>query len=375
MKRLPKFVLSPDGRHTALALTVGLVVGLLVPWNYAVDARDLNPRSFRSDEEERTIEIYRKTNEAVVFITTITLAIDPFDMFLEYRPRQGTGSGVIVDEKNGIILTNLHVIGDADRIEVTLADGRNYRAVPVGVDKTSDLAVLRLAETPSTLVRVSYGESSSLVVGQRVLAIGNPFGLHRTLTTGIVSSLERNVKSPTGALLKGLIQTDAAINPGNSGGPLLDMDGRLIGINTAILSQSGDSAGISFALPIDQIRLVLPDLLAHGRVRRADLGWVLIDTTSGPMVLRIIEGGAAEAAKIQPVERPVAGVFLRGYVRDVEQADVIVAVNDRKVENKEQVQALLNDVRRGDKIRLLLRRGGRRDQERVVEVEPQYTAH
>jgi len=222
----------------------------------------------RSVEEEQTIQIYKSANESVVFITTITMAIDPLDFFQELRPREGTGSGIIVDASRGIIITNLHVIKDAHRIEIILSDGRSHAARLVGYDEEYDLAVLQLSEPPQGLVDLEFADSARLEIGQRVLAIGNPFGLNRTLTTGIVSSLERTVRSPGGIIMKGLIQTDAAINPGNSGGPLLDMEGRLIGINTAILSQSGDSAGIGFAVPINQIKRVLPELIATGKVLR-----------------------------------------------------------------------------------------------------------
>lgn len=325
-----------------------------------------------ADYEQRIISAYEQTNQSVVFITTITLSVDPFDLFLEYRPRQGTGSGVIVDAKNAVVLTNLHVIGQADKIEVTLADGLNYRSRLVGFDPESDLAVLQIVDPPAALVAAPLGTSGNLQVGQQVLAIGNPFGLHRTLTSGIVSSLERTVRSPTGVLLKGLIQTDAAINPGNSGGPLLDSRGRLIGINTAILSQSGDSAGIGFAIPIDDIRKILPELLENGRVRRAQLGWVLADTNRGPMVLRVVEGGPADGADIQPAEQQVSGVFMRGYVRDFSRADMIVAVNGAPVENRDQVEEAIRRTKRGETVKLTLRRGGNPRSERQVEVTPQF---
>jgi S1-C subfamily serine protease len=323
-----------------------------------------------SSSEKRTVEAYQATNESVVFITTISLSVDPFDLFPEYRPRQGTGSGVIIDSKNAIVLTNLHVIGKADRIEITLADGLNYKARLIGFDPDSDVAVIQIIDPPENLVAAQLGTSGTLQVGQDVLAIGNPFGLHRTLTTGIVSSLDRSVRSPSGSLLKGLIQTDAAINPGNSGGPLLDSRGRLIGINTAILSQSGDSAGIGFAVPIDLIRNILPELLENGRVRRAQLGWVLADTNRGPLVVRVIPGGPADKAAIEPAERQVSGVFMRGYVRDFNRADLIVAVNGVKVRDRDSVEELVRKTKPGEKVALTLRKGGDPRKERVIRVTP-----
>jgi len=336
----------------------------------AVAREDEGP--YRSEEEIRTIGVYRKVKDAVVFITTISLAIDPFDIFLDVRPKQGTGSGVVVDPRRGIILTNLHVVGEAQRIEVTLANGKNYPAEIVGYDRSGDIAVLRLTSIPKDLVGVALGNSNSLVVGQRVLAIGNPFGLHHTLTTGIVSSLERSVRSPTGALLRGLIQTDAAINPGNSGGPLLDITGTLIGINTAILSQSGDSAGIGFAIPINEIKRILPELIQFGKVRVADLGWVLVDTNQGPMVLRVLEGGPADSNGVSAIERRVGGAFMRGVVHDFKNADLVSAVNGVIVSTKEEIEEQVLKTARGEAISLTLKRGGPRGSAREVRIVPKF---
>lgn len=368
---------SPQHRNRLLLVLIPLLLGLSVGLGWSSVFHDPamareQTVTYRSDEEARTIEVYKRVKDAVVFITTISLSIDPFDVFLEMRPSQGTGSGVIVDPKLGLVITNLHVVGDSQRIEVTLANGQNYPAQIVGVDRSGDLAVLRLKETPKDLVGVAFGNSNMLAVGQRVLAIGNPFGLHRTLTTGIVSSLERSVRSPTGSLLRGLVQTDAAINPGNSGGPLLDMNGELIGINTAILSQSGDSAGIGFAIPINEIKRVLPELLEFGKVRMADMGWVLVDTNQGPMVLRVVGGGAAEQAGIEPVERQVRGAFMRGVVQNVEGADLIVAVNGAAVRFKEEVERTIMELGRGEEITLTVHRGGRRGPSRAIKVTPRF---
>ena len=324
----------------------------------------------RSDDEERTIQVYKKTNEAVVFITSITLTVDPLDFYLDVQPKQGTGSGVIIDGEKGIILTNLHVIGEAHKIEITLSNGQNYKAKLLGFDNETDIAVLQLHNFPKNLSSIPFGDSSKLEVGQKILAIGNPFGLNKTLTTGIISSLERTVKNPNGALMKGLIQTDAAINPGNSGGPLLDSDGRLIGINTAILSQSGDSAGISFAVAINQIKRILPELIATGKVLRPTMEWVLVDTNQGPMVLRTIEGGPASDAMIVPIERKVKDMFLLGFVRDFENADLIVKINNKKVFTRDDVEENILQNKDNNQVILTLRKGGLNGEERIVKVKP-----
>jgi S1-C subfamily serine protease len=344
-----------------------------------VDALERVSLAPRSDEEQRIIDIYREVNEAVVFVTTITLTMDPFDFYASYEPRRGTGSGVIVDGQRGLIVTNKHVIGDADRIEVTLADGRNVQAKLVGDDAHTDTAVLRLVKEPQKfdpplkLTEVQWGDSARLAVGQKVLAIGNPFGLNRTLTTGIISSLDRVVKSPSGELLRGLIQTDAAINPGNSGGPLLDMAGRLIGINAAILSQSGDSAGIGFATPINVVRRILPQLVSVGSVRRPHLGLEVTDTNEGPVVLRVEDGGPADVAGLEPIERQVQEVFLRGYVRDLSQADLVVEVNGIKVRSRDQVEGVLESLSVSNtKVSFKVRRGGKKGPLREVVLTPEF---
>ncbi len=325
--------------------------------------------ALRSPIEDRTIAVYKAASEAVVFISTVTLTVDPFDWFSEIRPQRGAGSGIIVDSKKGIILTNLHVIQDAQSIQIMLADGQAYKARLLGYDNQYDIAVLKLTNPPANLVSIPFGDSTQLEVGQGVLAIGNPFGLNRTLTSGIISSLDRTVKSPSGTLMKGLIQTDAAINPGNSGGPLLDMDGRLIGINSAILSQSGDSAGIGFAVPVQQIRRILPELIATGKVRRPDLGWVLVDTNQGPMVRRVAEGSPAEKAGVQPIERIVENVFVRGYVRDIERADLILKVNGKRVYGRNEVEELIAESA-GRPLSFTFARGGLQGPQRTVEIKP-----
>jgi putative serine protease PepD len=172
-------------------------------------------RAYRTPDEERTIQVYKAASGAVVFIVTTTLAVDPYDFFPTVQPKEGTGSGIVVDARKGIILTNLHVIQDASKIEILLDDGKSHQAKLVGYDDENDIAVLQLRDPPPNLAAIPFADSSKLDVGQHVLAIGNPFGLNKTLTTGIVSSLDRTVKNPKGNIMRGMIQTDAAINPGN----------------------------------------------------------------------------------------------------------------------------------------------------------------
>ena len=351
-----------------------LIVLLFAPRASLCDSASV---ASRTAEEQRGIDLYKKANRSVVFITTRSFVVDPFAFFEDVRPQEGTGSGTIIDAERGLIVTNLHVIQAAlqsgGSVEVMLASGENVKAKVVGVDSENDIAVLKVAQVSGEVVAVPFGDSSKLEVGQRVFAIGNPFGLYRSLTSGIISSLERTMKTSSGNALRGLIQTDAAINPGNSGGPLLDADGRLLGINTAIVSQSGSSAGIGFAVPINVIRRVLPELLSTGKVSRPRMGWQLIDTDQGPMVLRLAPRGAASEAGISPIERPLPGnAFVRGYRQDIESADLIYKVNGRRVETKDEVEDALRDIDRSAPVTLTLRRGGAYGREREVRVVPRW---
>ncbi|MDC0358742.1 trypsin-like peptidase domain-containing protein, partial [Oligoflexia bacterium] len=355
-----------SARIVALIFLCVLVLSVLI--GGSATARNEDVKAPRSSDEQQTITVYKKTNEAVVFISTVTLEVDLFAYTA--RPHQGSGSGIIIDAQKGIIITNLHVIQDAHKIEIFLADQNSYRARLVGHDGQYDIAVLQLIDPPPNLTSVEFADSSKLEVGQRVLAIGNPHGLNRTLTTGIISSLDRTIKNPSNFHMKGLIQTDAAINPGNSGGPLLDLSGRLIGMNSAILSASGDSAGIGFAVPANQIRRILPELIATGRVLRPDLGWVLFDTNQGPMVARVLENSAAAQAGVQPYLRQGGTVFRNQYTRDFQRADFIMQVNGRKVYTREDVEEAVSSADRGQSIKFTLRRGGARGRKREVEIKP-----
>ncbi len=343
---------------------------VLYSYNDKAHSLDSSETYTKSHEEQRTINVYKDSSDSVVYITTYTFTIDPFDFYNKVKPQEGSGSGIIVDAKKGIIVTNLHVIQDAHQVEITLADANTYKAKLLGYDEDVDLAVLRLTNPPKNLKQLEFADSNNLEVGQKVLAIGNPFGLNKTLTSGIISSLDRTVNSPSGILMKGLIQTDAAINPGNSGGPLLNMNGKLVGVNTAILSQSGDSAGIGFAVPINTIKRILPELIATGRVLKPDLGWVLIDTNQGPMVRRIFKNGPAYNAKIKPIEKYVKTGFLEGWLRDMKSADLIFKVNDKRVHNKDEVEDLIINKKKNKKIKLTLKTGGLKGRERIVILKP-----
>lgn len=333
--------------------------------------------SSRTPEEQKTIELYKRVNRAVVFITTRSYVIDPFAFFDDIKPQEGTGSGTIIDAENRLVVTNLHVVQGAlqsgGTVEIMLASGESSKATLVGYDQENDIAVLKFLDKVTGVAAAPFGDSSKLEVGQRVFAIGNPFGLYRSLTSGIVSSLDRTMKTGNGTALRDLIQTDAAINPGNSGGPLLDSDGRLIGINTAILSQSGSSAGIGFAVPINNIRRILPELLTSGKVSRPRMGWQLVDTDQGPMVLRVAPDSVAARAGVSPIERPLpTNAFVRGYREEIESADLIYKVNGVKVRNRDEVEDAIRRSDRSQSILLVLRKGGVYGREREVKVVPRW---
>ena len=243
-------------------------------------------------EEQVNIRVYAAANRSVVNITTATESVG----FFGDETSSGTGSGFVID-RQGHILTNYHVVEGAQSVQVTLYDGSTHDARVIGEDASNDVAVVQIRVPPEKLAPVKLGDSARLLVGQKILALGNPFGLERTLTTGIISSLDRSLRAKNGRMIKGIIQTDAAINPGNSGGPLLNSRGEVIGMNTAILSQVGQSAGISFAVPINAIARILKPLIEHGRVIRADLGVTRVFTTNqGLVVLGLTEDGPASRA-------------------------------------------------------------------------------
>jgi S1-C subfamily serine protease len=306
-------------------------------------------------EEQVNIRVYASVNKSVVNITTATEGAG----FFGEETSSGTGSGFVID-KAGHILTNNHVIEGASTVQATLSDGSTHEAIVIGRDASNDVAVLQIKVRESDLSPVALGDSTNLLVGQKVLALGNPFGLERTLTTGIISSLDRSLKARNGRMIKGIIQTDAAINPGNSGGPLLNSRGEVIGMNTAIISQVGQSAGISFAVPINTIQRILKSLIDHGRVIRADLGLTRVYRRGdGLTVLGVTEGGPADRAGIKPM-----GVKLLRYgggiVRrlDPESADVILAVDGKAVKSVEELLSEVESHAPGETVKLRIERAG-----------------
>ncbi|HEX7377973.1 MAG TPA: trypsin-like peptidase domain-containing protein [Pirellulales bacterium] len=309
-------------------------------------------------DERANITVYDHVNRSVVNINT--KGVREGDFFFAETPTEGAGSGSVLDKK-GHVLTNFHVIEDARLIEVTLFDGSAHAAKLVGSDAATDMAVLRIDAPAALLFPVVMGDSAHLKVGQRVFAIGNPFGLERTLTTGIISSLNRRLPGREGRLLKSLIQTDAAINPGNSGGPLLDSHGRLIGMTTAIASHTGENTGVGFAIPVSGITRVAPQLIEKGRVVRPDVGIAKVyETEGGLMIAEVEPGGPAEKAGLQGprIYRRQRGPFME-YRIDRGAADTIVAVDGVKVTTADEFLTAVENKHPGDEVTLTVLRGGR----------------
>ncbi len=312
-----------------------------------------------SPEEAINVRVYKATNKAVVNITTVTDP-SPEEVFFNVLPKEGSGSGTIIDQA-GYILTNNHVVGSARAVRVTLSDGINLQADVMGVDPSSDLAVLKITPPAGhALVPIPLGDSANLEVGKRVLAIGNPFGLERTLTCGIVSSIGRTLRTENGRLIRGIIQTDAAINPGNSGGPLLDVSGKMVGINTAILSRSGQSAGIGFAIPINVAKRIVPELIAHHRVIRPDLGINMVAPTErGLRVMRLDPKGPAVKAGLSGPKISVyqQGLFTINQV-DNAAADVIMSVDSVRTQTVDDLMSYIEGKKAGQVVTLTILRGG-----------------
>jgi S1-C subfamily serine protease len=335
----------------------------------AVRAQDDAPIPAQLLPDERsTIEIFRRVSGAVVFITNKELVRrDWFSMDVTEVPR-GTGSGFIWD-KEGHVVTNYHVVQGSQytRYSATLADGSVHDAVLVGAEATKDIAVLRLESPPPDVQPVAVGTSKNLLVGQKVLAIGNPFGLDQTLTTGIISALGREIRSVAGTTIHDVIQTDASINPGNSGGPLLNSSGHVIGINTAIYSTSGSSAGIGFAVPMDTVNRVVPELIEFGHVKRAGLGIRRVADNharrwgiQGVIIQEVLHSGPADKAGLRP-----ARVDRNGRVRI---GDVIIGIDEKPVTNFDDLYLALDDRKPGETVNVVIRRG---DQTLEVRLELQ----
>ena len=314
-------------------------------------------------EELTNIAVYDAVNRSVVNINT--KATVSAGLFLFEVPSEGAGSGIVVD-KLGHVLTNYHVVEGAKEIQVMLYDGSSYAATIVGHDPATDVAVIRVAAPVEVLEPVHFGSSSDLRVGQRVFAIGNPFGLERTLTTGIISSLNRSLPARNGRTIKAIIQTDAAINPGNSGGPLLDSSSRLIGMNTAIASRTGQSSGVGFAIPVGTLARIVPPLIERGKVIRADAGVARVyQTDHGLVVASLVPDGPAEHAGMRGFrvvrERRRQGPFLAETERvDRSGADLIVAVGGVAVKNADDFLSQVEARNPGDEVLITVEREGHR---------------
>jgi S1-C subfamily serine protease len=324
-----------------------------------VAPRAITPRGELSADEKATIDLFERSRNSVVFITTKQAVVDPWSRNVMSVPR-GTGSGFIWDDA-GHVVTNFHVIQGASEAAVKLVDGRSFRASLASVSPEHDIAVLKIGVGFKGPRPIPVGTSADLRVGQRVYAIGNPFGLDWTLTSGIVSALNRSLAEEDGSQLEHLIQTDAAINPGNSGGPLLDSAGRLIGMNTAIYSPSGAAAGIGFAVPVDTVNRVVPYLIRYGHYEQPSIGIQLDESLNerleavtgieGAFVLRVNRGSPAEEAGLEAARISREGELIGG--------DIIVSVNGKRIDSVSRFFATLDDYRIGDTVQLGVRRGGR----------------
>lgn len=354
---------APGRRRVPLLLVIALIIGgwwLFFRYDRPVAPVPVDPRAVaaRGDlaaDEKNTIEIFQNASPAVVYITTSELRRNLFSLNIYEIPR-GTGSGFVWDEQ-GHIVTNFHVIEGAARVEVTLADNSSWEGKVVGVAPDKDLAVLRISPPVGKLAPLPIGESGNLLVGQKVFAIGNPFGLDQTMTSGIVSALGREIQAVTGRTIQGVIQTDAAINPGNSGGPLLDSAGRLIGVNTAIYSPSGTSAGIGFAVPVDVVNRVAPEIISHGRVIQPGLGVTVAHDRlaerlkiEGVLIIDVRPGSSAAQSGLRG-SRQNGGEIVLG--------DIIVAVNGRPVRTFDDLRNEMDRYRVGEMVTLGIIRQGR----------------
>ncbi len=320
-----------------------------------VEITEAAPGEALDSEEQNNIAVYHKNIPSVVNVTSRAMS---FDFFYGMVPQEGQGSGFVID-KEGHILTNYHVIADARQVEVTMHNRKKYKATVVGTDPAHDLAVIQI-KAPE-LVPAVLGDSRNLQVGQKVYAIGNPFGLAGTMTRGIVSSI-RPVREPNGAMIEEAIQTDAAINPGNSGGPLMNWHGEVIGINTMILSNVGQNAGIGFAIPINTAKAVLNDLMTLGRVRRPTLGVRTIPISPelaeemglaadyGLLIVQVTPGGSADQAGLR-------GGTERAYLGNIPimlGGDLIVAIDDQKVQDEQDLSQMMDNHRAGDTVKVTI---------------------
>ncbi|MFM1897528.1 MAG: hypothetical protein RLZZ385_2602 [Pseudomonadota bacterium] len=313
-------------------------------------------QAFKTNDEENNIEVFKRASPSVVYITNSRLIRSFYSLNPQEVP-QGSGSGFIWNDQ-GYIVTNFHVVQQANRVTVTLQDGSTYDATAVGVEPDKDLAVLKIDAPADKLVPVTLGDSSLLEVGRKVVAIGNPFGLDTTMTVGIVSALGREIDSVSRRKIRDVIQTDAAINPGNSGGPLLNSLGELVGVNTAIYSPSGASSGIGFAIPVNTVKKIVPDLIAYGRVQTPVLGVTLFSLNQADYLRRtwgiegvpvgdVLEGSELDRQGMRGLTSSRYGWVL---------GDIIVAIDGVAMNNEDDLVTLLESRRAGDRVRVVARR-------------------
>ena len=326
--------------------------------------RKVDPVTVVTNVENATIKLFEETVPSVCFINTAKKKQRSYWSRDVYEVPSGSGSGFVWD-KNGSIVTNYHVIEGASSISVTLADMTSWEAEVIGSEPNKDLAVLKIKAPRRILQPIKVGESEGLKVGQSVYAIGNPFGLDQTLTTGIISALGREIKAMSGVPINDVIQTDAAINPGNSGGPLLDSSGRLIGVNTMIYSPSGASAGIGFSIPVDEVNYVVSDIVKYGVVRKPRIGVSLVNSQQvrqaglkGALILNILEDGPASKVGLRDTRRNNNG--------EIELGDIIKGIDNYSIESNNDLYLALENYSPGDVVTILFEREGR---EKVVELK------
>lgn len=317
---------------------------------------------FATDDESNSMQVFSAASPAVVNVTSSTLRRSLFNLNVQEIPR-GSGTGFVWNSR-GLVVTNFHVIAGAQKLTVSLQDRSEYSAEVIGVAPEKDLAVLRLLDPPEELVTLPLGDSSELAVGRKVLAIGNPFGLDTTLTTGVVSALGREIRAPSNRRIRGVIQTDAAINPGNSGGPLLNSLGQLVGVNTAIYSPSGASAGIGFAIPVNTVKDVVPQLISYGRMLRpimglelASDGWIRRYGIKGLPIVRVFPDLPADRSGLSGAFRNARG--------DIALGDVITAIDGQPIRSNDDYLSILEKRKIGQSITVTVRRG---EESRDVEV-------
>jgi S1-C subfamily serine protease len=330
-------------------------------------ARAIESQTDLTSEERSTIDVFKSAAPSVCYITTLDRRRVLFSRRIHEYP-QGTGSGFVYDD-DGHIVTNFHVLAGGDKWVVTLADKSQWEASVVGAEPDRDIAVLKIEAEAERLKPIVLGSSSGLQVGQRVLAIGNPYGLDQTLTVGVVSALDREIESVTGRIIRGVVQTDAAINPGNSGGPLLDSAGRLIGVNTQIASPSGANAGIGFAVPVDIVNSIVPDLIRYGQVRKLILGIELGSPSippylgiDGVLIEKVSPGGGAAQAGLRGMEYDRRGDI-------VELGDIITSIEDKRIDSHNALKDALEQYQEGAKVTIGFVRNGK---VKRAEVELRY---